>query len=142
MVSDVPTTLSDRDKYFDSLKNAIVTVLNISLEWTINIAVEDDLPKGRRSSLTSNLAVSIVFTSISAGPGDLLTLQNKVGSPAFLEGLNSQGFKTSLLELSMTKSSMSSTSGECYMHPIHEFFRFLLPEITLSVHQELYRFVY
>ncbi len=142
MVSDVPTTLSDLDKYFDSLKNAIVMVLNISLEWNINIIVEEDLPKERRSSLKSNLAVSIVFTSISAGPGDLLTLQNKVDSPAFLEKLNAQGFKTSLLELSMTKSSMSSTSGECYMHPIHEFIIFLHLEITLSVHQALYWFVY
>jgi hypothetical protein len=137
MFSNVPTTVPDLDKYFGSLKEAIVAVLRISSEWNIDIAVEGDLPKGRRSSLTSNIAVGIVFTSISAGPGDLSTLQGKLDSPAFLEGLNAMGFKASLLELIITKSSMSSTSGECCMYPIHEFFRFLLHEITL--HQAVYR---
>jgi hypothetical protein len=133
MLSDVPTTVSARDIYLKSLENATVTVLQISSEWNINIALESDLPKRRRSSLTSNLAVSIVFTSISAGPGDLSTLLSKLYSPAFLKQLNAKGFKASLLEL-------TSISGECFVYPIREFFRFLLHEITLL--KAVYRFVY
>ena len=118
MFSDVPTTGPGLDEYFDKLKNATVTALNLSSEWNINIAVESDLPKWRRSSLTSNVAVNIVFTSISAGLGGLSTLQSKLNSPAFLERLNAQGFKASchVFKIFSTKSSMSSTSGECYMY--------------------------
>lgn len=118
--SDVPTTVHDQDIYFDSLKKAILNVL--ASEWNINITVVDMLSNWRRSSLASKLAVSIVFTSISAGHGDFLMLLKKLDSPAFLEQLNALGFKAILLESTSTKSSTSSSSGECYMYPIDEHF--------------------
>jgi hypothetical protein len=131
MFSDLQTTVPWLDEYLETLKKEIVTILDISSEWIINIALEGDLPKGRRSSLTSNLVISIEFTSISAGPGELSTLQRKLESPAFLERLK-KGFKASLFKLNSTKSSMGSTSGECYTYPLHE----------ISLLQAVYRFVF
>ncbi len=107
ILSDVPSTVRGQDEYFKALKQAIRTILNLSSEWNIDVTV-GDLPKGGRSSLTSNLGVSIFLTSLSAGPGDILTLQSKLDSPAFLEQLNAQGFKASIASLQY----VTSPSGE------------------------------
>ncbi len=107
MLSDVPTTVPAQDEYFKNLTQAIRTILNLSSEWNINITV-GDLPKGRRFSLTSNLDVSILMTSLSAGLGDILKLQSKLDSPAFLDQLNAQGFKASKARLQL----VTSASGE------------------------------
>jgi hypothetical protein len=94
-------------EYFMNLKQAIGTILNLSAEWNISITVVD-LPKGRRFSLTSNVGVSIFISSLSADPGDILTLQSKLDSQTFLVQLNAQGFKASLASLQLVTSS----SGE------------------------------
>ncbi len=107
ILSDVPTTVPAQDEYFENMKQAIGTILNLSSEWNINITV-GDLPKGRRFSLTSNLVVIIVFTILSAGPVNILSLQSKLDSPAFLDQLNAQGFKASIARLQF----VASTSGE------------------------------
>jgi hypothetical protein len=110
ILSDVPTTVPARDEYFKNLKQAIRTILNLSSEWNINVTVTvGDLPKGRRFSLTSNVRVSIFITSLSAGPGDILSLQSKLDSPAFVDQLNAQGFKASIASLQL----VTSASGEC-----------------------------
>ncbi len=112
ILSDVPTTVPARDEYFKNLKQAIRTILNLTSEWNINFTVTaGDLPKGRRFSLTSNVGVSIFITSLSAGPGDILSLQSKLDSPAFVDQLNSQGFKASIASLQL----VTSASGECAM---------------------------
>ncbi len=105
--SDVPTIVLAQDEYFKSLKQAIVTMLNLSPEWNISITV-GDLLKGRRFSLTINVDVSIFIFSLSAGPGDILTLQSILESPAFLDQLNARGFKASIASLQLD----SSFSGE------------------------------
>jgi hypothetical protein len=110
ILSDVPTTVPARDEYLKNLEHAIRTILNLSSEWNINITVTvGDLPKGRRFSLTSNVGVSIFITSLSAGPGDILSLQSKLDSPAFVDQLNAQGFKASIASLQL----ITSASGEC-----------------------------
>jgi hypothetical protein len=114
ILSDVPTTVPEQDEYFKKLKQAIRTILNVSLEWNINITV-GDLPKERRISLTTNLGVSIVFTTLSADLGDVSILQSKFNSPEFLDLLNAQGFKASKASLQLvisTETSTGSTSGE------------------------------
>ncbi len=114
MLSDVPTSVPQQEEYFKTLTKAIRMILNISSEWNIKITV-GDLLKGRRISLRSNLSASIFFTSLSAGLGDILTLQSKLDSPAFLDQLNAQGFKASIAGLQSKASpetSTGSTSGE------------------------------
>ncbi len=74
--------------------------------------------------MTGNLVVRIYIASLSAGPGDISTVQNKLDSPAFLDQLNAQGFKASEASLEFITSiaselSMSSTSGECAILGIH-----------------------
>ncbi len=97
-----------QNEYFMNLKQAIGTILNLSPQWNMSITV-GDLPKGRRFSLTSNVGVSILISSLSASPGDILTLQSKSDSPAFLDQLNAQGFKASIASLQL----VTSASGEC-----------------------------
>jgi hypothetical protein len=93
-ISDVPSTLSEQFTYFNNLKTAIRTVLNLSLQWTIEVSVIET-SIGRRSGQYTNLAANIVFSSTSAGPGDSEQLQKKLASPAFLDGLSAMGFKAS-----------------------------------------------
>ncbi len=107
ILSDFPTTVPAQDEYFDNLKQAIRTILNLSSEWNINITA-GYLPKRRIFSLTGNLGVSVFITSLSADPGDILTLQSKLDSPAFLEQLNAQGFKASRA----SRQLVTSASGE------------------------------
>jgi hypothetical protein len=107
ILSDVPTTVLDQDDFSKKLKQAIRTILNLTSEWSIVITV-GDLPKGRTFSPTSNLDVNILITSLSASPGDILALQSKLDSPAFLDGLNALGFKASIASLHLA----TSTPGE------------------------------
>ncbi len=109
ILSDVPTDVHQQHIYLEKLKKEAEIVLNLSSEWSINIAVgHGDLPKGRRLSLTSDLGVSIFVISLSAGPGDILKMQSKLDSPAFLDQLNARGFKASKARLQFA----TTTSGE------------------------------
>ena len=111
--SNVPTTVSEQDAYFKNLTDEIRSILNLSSDWNIQVSIFGDSLMGRRFRLTSNLDVRIVITSLSAGPDDILTLQHRLNSPAFLEQLQARRFDASSnARLTSTKSSMSSTSGE------------------------------
>jgi hypothetical protein len=102
MLSNVPTALSEQNEYFNALKQAIRSILSVSMEWNISISVDES---ARRLDLSSNFIVSIVFTSLFAGPGDIITLQSKLDSSAFLDQLNSIGFRASIANPPLTDSS-------------------------------------
>jgi hypothetical protein len=80
------------------------------MEWNISISV-GDLSIERRLGLTSNFVVSIVFSSLSAGPGDISTLQSILDSPAFFDQLNSLGFKASKASAQLTSLSNQALSS-------------------------------
>ena len=109
MFSDVPTTELDQVEYFDKLNQAIRSVLSLSMEWYINVS-QGDFSEERRLGLTSNVAVSIVFTSLSAGPGDIAVLLSKLDSQAFIDQLNSLGFKASKASPQLTSTSNQAPS--------------------------------
>jgi hypothetical protein len=93
-ISDVPSTQSEQFIYFNNLKAAIQTVLNLSAHWSIGVSVIE-ASIGRRSGQFTDLAVNIVFSSTSASPRESEQLQKMLASPAFLDGLSAMGFKVS-----------------------------------------------
>ena len=109
ILSDVPTVVPEQ-VFFYNLEQAIRSILGISMEWNISISV-GDISIERRLFLTSNVVISIVFTSLSAGPGDILALQSKLNSPAFLDQLNSLGFKASKASLKLASTSNDQASS-------------------------------
>ena len=94
ILSDAPTAAPQQVEYLDNLKQAIKSVLNIAMEWNIELTI-DDPPVPPKADQTSRFIVSVVFASLSANLGDVLALQSKLDSPAFFDQLNSLGFKAS-----------------------------------------------
>jgi hypothetical protein len=110
ILSDVPTSVPEQVQYFYNLEQAIRSVLSIAMEWNMNISVDDSLME-RRLGLTSNFVVSIEFSRLSADPGDIITLQSNLNSPAFFDQLNSLGFKASKTSPRLTSASNHEPSS-------------------------------
>jgi hypothetical protein len=108
-LSDVPSAHTEQLKYFDNLKAAVGTVLNLSLQWEIEISVIEASME-RRSEQLSNLLASIVFSSALAGHGEIELLKEKLDSKAFLDGLNAMGFKAS-------RPGLQSIQGDSRLSP-------------------------
>ncbi len=109
ILSDVPTTVPEQVEYFNNLKQAIRSILTIDMDWKVNISVADASLE-RVLGMTSNIVVSVTFLCLSAGPGDISTLQSKLDSPKFLDQLNFMGFKASKAGLQSTDTSNQAPS--------------------------------
>jgi hypothetical protein len=111
ILADIPNAVLEQVEFFNRLKQAIRSALGISMEWNISISLGDSSVE-RRLGLTSNGIVSVVFISMSASLGEALALQSKCNSPAFLDQLNSLGFKASMAanpQLTSTSNPASSS---------------------------------
>jgi hypothetical protein len=99
ILSDVPTTTLAKDEYFDNLLREIIKILDLSRDWSINISSEVDFDPSMERRLGLRLSrksqIRILLTSSSADPGDISALKSKLDSQAFIDQLNSVGFKAS-----------------------------------------------